>query len=178
MNIYTSPDFINLPNEICIRHIQFDLCSCDCYNALKTVDIQTDTNLRQPRNVPIQTECSSCGIVHDNSWKWIDEIDGEYDLNTDKIKYPEGKKYIKERNILIQDIRDKFTIKNQKNRHARYGGYPSEYKSQYHKELFLEIVTALGLVKKETSKSRYVEITAREYDMQYNSNKYQEDELR
>jgi len=39
------------------------------------------------------------------SWKWIDEIDGQYDLSTNEIKYPKNKQWIEERNDTIENIR-------------------------------------------------------------------------
>jgi hypothetical protein len=80
-----------------------------------------------------------------------------------------------ERNILIKFLRDKFTIAKRENRRTRYGSTPFSYISKYHKQMFLEIVSSLGLVKSEPPKYRTVEITAQRYDMEYVSNKYQED---
>jgi hypothetical protein len=116
---------------------------------------------------------------NDSVPRWIDEIDNQIKLDNE------------ERNVLIQRIRHKFTFKNQKNRHNRYGGYPSEYKSPYHRELFLEIVEAAGLVRQSESKSKLKytfhvidednteveDFTGKQYDLEFNSNKYQGDEF-
>ena len=157
MSIYRSLDFINVSNEI--RRIEFDFASCYPIDGLKTVD--TDTKLSSSGNY---YDKEVVGLWSNSKciWKWIDGIDQEEN---------------KERNILIQSIRDKFTSKNNKNRNTRYNGYPYEYKSKHHKALFLEIVAALGLVKTETPKQRTTEVTAQPYDVQYNSNKYQEDQF-
>jgi hypothetical protein len=83
----------------------------------------------------------------------------------------------KERNDIIENIRDKFLrgYKTGRGNYENLGTY--FYKSRYHKELFLEIIQALGLVNKAEPKKSTVAITSNEYDKWYMSNRYEEDEL-
>ena len=83
----------------------------------------------------------------------------------------------KERNDTIENIRDKFLRKKKTSRgnYENLGNY--FYKSDYHKELFLEIIEALGLARKVERKKSTVELSPLEYYSRYMSNRYQEDEL-
>jgi len=95
----------------------------------------------------------------------------------------------KERNDTIENIRNRFLrgYKTGRGNYENLGTY--FYKSHYHKELFLEIIQALGLVKKDLTepKKSTVEIKAIESgfnphvftsrEMAVSSNLYQEDEL-
>jgi len=134
--------------------------------------------------------------------KWINEIDGEHKAHihggqvkdAQKIAYPKDKQWIQKRNVHIEDIREKYIVKSKKSR-ARYGGYPWVYISEEDRQRFLKEVEDLGPVrqtpkiesKKDALKytldvldddnTRLVEITQKEYDLEYDSNRYQEDEL-
>jgi hypothetical protein len=68
-----------------------------------------------------------------------------------------------ERNIRIQLLRNKHIIIKRENKHTRYGSAPFNYISKYHKELFLEIVTALKLAKPEPQKLRTEKLEAVSY---------------
>lgn len=137
----------------------------------------------------------------DNSVFWSRKKDGCH-INPAQVWYTKTNKKIiiparqildddygknKERNDTIENIRDKF-LRGYKTGRANYenlGNY--YYKSHYHKELFLEIVEALGLVKKTEPKKSTVEIKAIESgfnphvftsrEMAVSSNLYQEDDL-
>jgi hypothetical protein len=133
-----------------IRHVQFPLG----LGYLKTV--HTRLNNYDAENVNLWES------NHNSEIWWNDKIDGRWISNKEPIIYPKGKEWIQQRNDIIQRIRDKFTTKNYKNRNFRYGGRPEEYISRYHKELFLEIVTALGLPR-QSDKVKAEKIEAMKY---------------
>jgi len=108
--------------------------------------------------------CNSCNKVHDNSWKWIDELDDKYKTFDDK------------RNDIIADIKSKYIVKTNMGR-KRNQGLPYVYKSEEHRQQFLREVEQLGLVRKVDKIRSTVEITAKKDNPEYNSNRYQEDEL-
>jgi hypothetical protein len=130
-------------------------------------------------------------IISYNADSYDDVIDSLWD-NKDSWKYNE--KTDREdynRNFSIEKFRNQFCTKSRKYRKFQYGSDPYFYTSKYHKGLFLEIVTALGLAKesKPNQKLEYTahytddgsleveKFTSREYDPLYKSNKSQENEL-
>ena len=77
----------------------------------------------------------------------------------------------RKRNIIIESIRDKFlnNAKEHKHSYERKGDYG--YKSRYHKELFLEIIEALGLARKDEPVKKGEIETNSEYDYEYKYNR-------
>jgi len=125
--------------------------------------------------------------VSENPVYWSRNIDGDKTIHTgtneNGEEYTEFHDHYIEpdrahiRNDTISKIREIYrseTVMGMGN--YENNGYYG-YKSDYHKELFLEIVQALGLPKKAGPKKSIVEITASQYNKEYMSNQYQEDEL-
>jgi hypothetical protein len=122
-----------------------------------------------------------------NNTKWDNEIVDLWSNDKCDWKYFYSRaeeEEEEERNILIEYLRNKFTIAKRENRHTRYGPIPFNYISKYHKEQFLELVTALltelRLMKQAEPKCRTVSVTAYPHDPEdplYESSDYVEDEF-
>lgn len=131
----------------------------------------------------------------ENPWCWSRNWDGDktYYNDTDEDGEECSESYdhyieragVHKRNNTIFKIRCKFLreYKSGRGNYENLGTY--FYKSGYHKELFLEIIQALGLVKKAEPKKSTVEIEAFDTsrialsakELADFSNRYQEDEL-
>lgn len=102
-------------------------------------------------------------IISYNADGYDDEINHLWDNKNCHWKYNE--KTDKEdvsRNNTIDYIRQYYSAPSKKNRKSRYGSNPYFYVSEYHKEMFIEIVTALGLAR-DTEKLRTEKIDAIQY---------------
>jgi len=180
MTIDKTLDFINLPNGIeKLQHIKFDLGRATAEvignEREKTINRLEEKLQGSYKPKTIETFVDTIDRCCKKELRDLWELKTEevfWNHNRDGSHIAENE----ERNDRIEDIREKFMVKGRKDR-TRYGGYPLVYKSRYHKELFLEIVEALGLVIKAPKIRSTVEITAKEDDPGYDSNRYQEDEF-